>query len=149
MWTEVTSGHKDPGNPWNMLDSYHGGSRRKFSVRKTRLQLMHSFLYGSGSKEFTCSPRDTEDAGSIPGSRRSPGGGKWHPTPVFFPEKSHGQRNLAGYNPKHCKESDTTEWVHTHNAQSEVFADWWGNVDWEYMVCAICKCTVWLKAFKF
>ena len=22
---------------------------------------------------------------------------KWQPTPVFLPEKSHGQRNLAGY----------------------------------------------------
>ena len=30
-------------------------------------------------------------------------------TPVFLPEKSHGQRNLAGYNPKGHKESDTTE----------------------------------------
>ena len=25
---------------------------------------------------------------------------KWQPTPVFLPEKSHGQRNLAGYSPK-------------------------------------------------
>ena len=24
---------------------------------------------------------------------------KWQPTPVFLPEKSHGQRNLAGYRP--------------------------------------------------
>jgi hypothetical protein len=24
---------------------------------------------------------------------------KWHPTPVFFPEKSHGQRSLVGYSP--------------------------------------------------
>ena len=24
----------------------------------------------------------------------------WQPTPVFLPEKSHGQRSLAGYNPK-------------------------------------------------
>ena len=32
------------------------------------------------------------------------GCGKWQPTPVFVPEKSHGQRNLEGYNPKGCKE---------------------------------------------
>ena len=62
--------------------------------------------------------KDTQDAVSIPGK------GKWHPTRVFLPEESHGQRNLAGYNPKHYKESDTTEWLHTRNAQSEVFADW-------------------------
>ena len=31
------------------------------------------------------------------------------PTPVFLPEESHGQRNLAGYSPRGRKESDTTE----------------------------------------
>ena len=30
-------------------------------------------------------------------------------TPVFFPEKSHGQRSLTGCSPQGCKESDTTE----------------------------------------
>ena len=34
---------------------------------------------------------------------------KWQPTPVFLPEKSHGQRSLAGYSPTGCKESDGTE----------------------------------------
>ena len=34
---------------------------------------------------------------------------KWQPTPVFSPEKFHGQRSLAGYSPRGCKESDTTE----------------------------------------
>ena len=29
--------------------------------------------------------------------------------PLFLPGKSHGQRNLAGYNPWVCKELDTTE----------------------------------------
>ena len=31
------------------------------------------------------------------------------PTPVSWPREFHGQRNLAGYHPWHCKESDTTE----------------------------------------
>ena len=30
---------------------------------------------------------------------------------VFLPGKSHGQRNLAGYSPWDCKESDTTEYL--------------------------------------
>ena len=34
---------------------------------------------------------------------------KWQSTPVFLPKKSPGQRRLAGYSPKGCKESDTTE----------------------------------------
>ena len=32
-----------------------------------------------------------------------------HSTLVFLPEKSHGQRNLVGYNPWGCKEQDTSE----------------------------------------
>ena len=37
---------------------------------------------------------------------------KWQPIPVFLPGESHGQRNLAGYSPWGCKESDTTDRVH-------------------------------------
>ena len=37
---------------------------------------------------------------------------KWQPTPVLLPGKSHGQRNLVGYSPWGCKESDTTERLH-------------------------------------
>ena len=39
---------------------------------------------------------------------------KWQPTPVFLPGESHGQRSLAGYSPRGCKESDMTEHPHTH-----------------------------------
>ena len=49
--------------------------------------------------------QETQEPGSIPGSGRSPGGGKWQPTLVFLPEKSQGQRSLAGCSPKGCKES--------------------------------------------
>ena len=34
---------------------------------------------------------------------------KWQPAPVFLPGKFHGQKNLVGYSPWGCKESDTTE----------------------------------------
>ena len=39
---------------------------------------------------------------------------KWQPTPVLLPGESHGGRSLIGYSPWGCKESDTTEWLHTH-----------------------------------
>ena len=39
---------------------------------------------------------------------------KWQPTPLFLPGQFHGQRTLAGYSPRDCKESDTTECTHTH-----------------------------------
>ena len=53
----------------------------------------------------------TRDTGSIPGLRRSPGGG-CEPTPalpVLLPEESHGQRSLEGYSPWGHKELDTIE----------------------------------------
>ena len=43
---------------------------------------------------------------------------KWQPTPVFLPEKSHRQRSLVGYNPKGCKELDTTK----HSTSATLFA---------------------------
>ena len=51
-----------------------------------------------------------EDSVWIPGLGRSPGEGKWLPTPVFLPGEFHGQRSLGGYSPKGCKESDPPEW---------------------------------------
>ena len=33
----------------------------------------------------------------------------WQPTPVFLPGRFHGERSLAGYSPRGCKESDKTE----------------------------------------
>ena len=38
---------------------------------------------------------------------------KWQPTTVLLPEKSHGWLNLVGYSPWGCKESDTTERLHS------------------------------------
>ena len=67
------------------------------------------FLGGSVVKH---PPASAGDPGSIPGSGRSCCRRKWHPTPGFFPGKSHGQRSLVGYSPWAHKESDTTE--HTH-----------------------------------
>ena len=40
---------------------------------------MGGFLNGSDGKESTCNARDTGDAGSIPGSGRSPGKGNGNP----------------------------------------------------------------------
>ena len=67
------------------------------------------FPGGSEGKASTCIAGDLD---SIPGSGRFPWRRKWHPTPVFLPGKSHGQRSLVGYSPWGHKESDTTEWLH-------------------------------------
>ena len=52
---------------------------------------------------------DIRDAGSIPGSRRSPEGGHGDPLQYSCLENPHGQRSLVGYGPKGCKELNMTE----------------------------------------
>ena len=44
----------------------------------------------------------------------SHGEGKWHPTPVLLPGKSHGRRSLVGCSPWGLEESDMTERLHFH-----------------------------------
>ena len=39
---------------------------------------------------------------------------KWQTAAVFWPGKSHGRRRLAGYSPRGCKGSDTTERPRAH-----------------------------------
>ena len=63
--------------------------------------LSRDFHDGSAGEESTCSAGDT---GSILSLERSPGVGKWQPTPVFLPENSHRQRSLAGYSQWGSKE---------------------------------------------
>ena len=60
-------------------------------------------------KNPSASVGQTGDVGSIPGSGRSSGIRKCHPTPVFLPGKSHGQKSLVGSNAWGCQESDMTE----------------------------------------
>ena len=44
-----------------------------------------------------------------PWVRKIPWRRQWHPTPIFLPGESHGQRSLVGYSPWAHKESDMTE----------------------------------------
>ena len=72
-------------------------------------QQVMSFLDGSVCKESACSTKDAGDPDSTSGFGRPSWGRKWQPTPVFLPGESHGQRSLAAYSPKGCKESDKIE----------------------------------------
>ena len=58
---------------------------------------------------------NARDAGSIPGSGRSPWRRKWQPTPVFLSGKSHGQRSLVRYSSWGHKESDMAEQLSNNN----------------------------------
>ena len=64
---------------------------------------IYGFPGGSDSKVSVC---NAGDLGSIPGSGRSPGEGKWQSTPALLLGKSHGWRSLIGYSPWGCKELD-------------------------------------------
>ena len=52
---------------------------------------------------------DIRDAGLIPGSEISPGGGHGNPLKYSCLENPHGQWSLVGYSPYSCKELDMTE----------------------------------------
>ena len=60
-------------------------------------------------KESTCQRRRHKRHGFDPWVRKTPWKRKWQPSPVFLPEKLHGERSLVDYSPRSCKESDVTE----------------------------------------
>ena len=60
-------------------------------------------------KNLPANAEDVRGVGSIPGLRRSPGGGHGNPLQYYCLGNPHGQRSLMGYSPWGCKESDTTE----------------------------------------
>ena len=59
------------------------------------------------------------DAGSIPGTGRSPRDGN-QPTPIFLPEESHGQRSLKDYSPWGHTELDTTGHTNTYTCSKRM-----------------------------
>ena len=69
----------------------------------------------TSGKEPTCQYRRCKRRGFNPRIGKIPWRGAWQPTPVFLPEKSHGQRSLVGYSPWDRKELDTTKHAHTHH----------------------------------
>ena len=60
-------------------------------------------------KEPACQCRRHKRHGFDPWVSKIPWRRAWHPTPVFLPGESQGQRNLAGDSPQGHKELDTTK----------------------------------------
>ena len=63
---------------------------------------------GTDGKEPACQCRRHKRHGFDPWVRKVSWRRAWHPTPVFLPGESHGQRSLAAYSHR-VAESDTTE----------------------------------------
>ena len=75
-----------------------------------KIHLLCRSLYSAGFHLQCTRPKFDSWVGKMPRRR------KWQPTPVFLPEKSHGQRSLAGYSPWGSKESDSTSWLNHHHS---------------------------------
>ena len=70
---------------------------------------MPCFPEGTSGKDLACQCTKLKTFGFDPWIQKIPLRRKWQPIPVFLPGESHGHRSLAGYSPRGCKESDTTE----------------------------------------
>ena len=83
------------------------------NFRHTPLPHHHQSGFPGGlvHKESACNAGDWlqySRPGFNPWVRKIPWRRKWLPTPVFLPEKFHGQRSLVGYSPWGHKELDMT-----------------------------------------
>ena len=97
-WNRGSPGQMTGEQGWNPpLRAYH--------VALPPALPPQGFPGGSDSKESACS---VGDPGLIPGLGRSPGKGSGNPLQYSCLEYPHAQRNLAGYSPWGCKESDMT-----------------------------------------
>ena len=76
-------------------------------------------LRWSRGEESTCQFRRRRRLGFNPWVGKILWRRKWQSTSVFLPGAFHGQRSLADYSPRGCKELDTTEYArgHTHMKQ--------------------------------
>ena len=71
--------------------------------------VSEGFPGGASGKEPACQCRRHKKCRFDPWVRKLPWRRALHPTAVFLPGESHGQRSLAGYSPWGHTESDTTE----------------------------------------
>ena len=112
---------------------------------------IRDFADCSVGKESTCNAGDSD---SIPGL--GPWWRKWQPTPVFLPEKFHGQRSLVGCSPWGHKELDTTEHMaHSTQGYGVVELTWKAleftalNIFKMYNIRSICVSKIISKAVMF
>ena len=71
----------------------------------------------SSGRDPTCQCRRRRRLGLCPRVGKIPWRREWHPTPVFLPGTSHGQRSLAGYSPRSRQKLDATEHAHANRAK--------------------------------
>ena len=90
-----------------------------FQQEILRSKKFQGFPGGASGKEPTCQCRGCKKCGFDPCVGKIPWRRDWQSTPVFLSGESHGQRSLAGYSPKGCKESDITEMTQHRHAHEK------------------------------
>ena len=88
--------------------------------------LHQSFPGGSVSKEFACNAEDFLQCRRPrfdPGVEKIVWRRKWQPTLVFLPEKSHGERSLAGYSPWVTRVGHSLATEHHHHKTTTIHSD--------------------------
>ena len=76
--------------------------------------------WGLSDKESACQCRRRGFSAWV---RKIPWRRAWQPALVLLPGKSHGQRSLAGYSPRGCRESDTTGQLSTFRTANDKSKD--------------------------
>ena len=94
---------------WQYFPSSHWFRRSK--------ELNLGLSGGTSGKESACQCKTRKRHGFDPWVGKIPWSRKWQPTQIFLPEKFQGQRSLAGYSPRGCKELETTEHAHTQRTE--------------------------------
>ena len=89
-------------------------------------------------KKLACQCRRHKRQGFNPWVGKIPWRRGWQPTPVFLPEKSYGQRSLAGYSPWGSQSLTQLKWLSTQKVVIQgvqLRALWWprgvGSEGWE------------------
>ena len=88
----------------------------------------------SDGKESTC---NVGDLGLIPGLERSFRGGHGIPLQYSCLESPHGQRNLAGYSPRGCRELDMTERRSTARPHVRQWVQCWPSLGTQHMAASL------------
>ena len=97
--------------PWSWISSLQNCERIHFCCLSHSVcdPLLRQPQDCASGIEPTCQCRKHKRHRFDPWVGKIPWRRAWQLTPVFLPGESHGLRNLVGYSPWGCKESDTTE----------------------------------------
>ena len=98
------------GKQWKQCQTLFFGAPKSLQMVIAAMKLKDTYSLESSlvAQRLKCLPGMRETWVRSLG-REDPWRRKWQPTPVLLPGKCHGLRNLVGYSPWTCKESDTTE----------------------------------------